>query len=177
MQSKHDTEKAFKDLPPGQPFRFYHRAESAIAIKAGFPAGDQGALVLTPTKAGLQPGNILSAFDVGLRVVELQDVEIVPRTRPESVTPGTGHFAMSGEIELHGDSLNFVTTPQGGTLLRVDVKSGTIGRATGEPPTEIYSEWSIVRAKADRTETLYEHMPLPADDSGSIVVTLEGERL
>jgi hypothetical protein len=41
------------------------------------------------------------------------------------------------------------------TLLRLDVKSDTIGRATGERPREIYSERSVVRAKADKTETLY----------------------
>jgi hypothetical protein len=173
MQSDHDAEKAFNDLPPGHPFRFHHRAESVIALKAGFPGGDQGALVLTPTKAGLRPGNILSAFDVGPRVVELHGVSILPSTRPGSVTPGAGHFATPGEIELHGGGLIFVTTPQGGTLLRVDVKSGTIGRATGERSTEIYSEWSVVRAKGDKTEKLYEHRPLPPDDSGSIVVTLD----
>jgi hypothetical protein len=173
MQSDHDAEKAFNELPLGHPFRFHHRAEPVIALKAGFLGGDQGALVLTPTKAGLQPGNIVSAFDVGPKVVELHEVRIVPSTRPGSVTPGAGHFATPGEIELHGDGLIFVTTPQAGTPLRVDVKSGTIGRSTGERPTEIYSEWSVVRATGDKSETLYEHKPSPPDDTGSIVVTLE----
>lgn len=173
MQSDYDAEKAFNDLPLGHPFRFHHRDELVIALKAGFPGGDQGALVLMRTEAGLQPGNILSAFDVGPKVVELHDVSIVPSTRPGSVTPGAGHFGTPGEIELYGGGLIFVTTPQGGTPLRVDVKSGTIGRATGERPTEIYSEWSVVRATGDRTETLYQHKPLPPDDSGSIVVTLD----
>jgi hypothetical protein len=173
MQSDHDAEKAFNDLPPGHPFRFHHHDESVIALKAGFPGGDQGALVLMRTKAGLQPGNILSAFDVGPKVVELHGVSIVPSRRPGSVTPGAGHFAAPGEIELCGGGLTLVTTPQGGTLLRIDVTSGTIGRATGERPMEIYSEWSVARTTGNKTETLYEHKPLPPDDSGSIVVTLD----
>jgi hypothetical protein len=85
MQSHQDAEKAFNDLPPGHPFRFHRHDEKVIALKAGFPGGDQGALVLTRTKAGLQPGNILSAFDVGPNVVELHGVSIVPGARPGSV--------------------------------------------------------------------------------------------
>jgi hypothetical protein len=123
MQSDYDAEKAFDELPLGHPFRFHHRAEPVIAVKAGFPGGDQGALVLTPTEAGLRPGNILSAFDVGPRVLELHGVSIVPSTQPGSVAPGAGHFATPAEIELHGDGLIFVTTPQDGMPLRVDVKS------------------------------------------------------
>ncbi len=167
MQTAHTNPgTTFAALPCGRPFRFHHRGEAVIGLKAFFPGGDQAALVLTSTKAGLQSGNLLSAYDVG-DVVELTDVIIAPSTKPESVTPGAGNVAQSGEIELHGGDLIFITTPQGDppmrVTLRVNIQSGVIGRASGTAPVEIYSQWSVVRTAGNRTETLYEHKPTPAE--------------
>lgn len=159
---------AFGELPRGGAFRFYFRDEPAIALKAFFPGGGDAALVLTSTGAGLRPGDLLSAHDVGSPVVALDDVSLVPSA--ESATNGCGHFAECGEIELQGDVLIFVTQLQAGQRFRVNLKSGAIRQATGAPPAEIYSKWSVVRT-ADG-ETLYTYEPAPPVDDVTVVVDI-----
>jgi hypothetical protein len=165
MQLYHDQETTFHDLPCARPFRFHHRGEAAIGLKVVFGHGqrEEAALVLTTTKAGLQPGNLISAYEVGNAVVELNGVTLAPSIAPESVTAGAGNFAQPGEIELHDGNLIFVTTPQDRSPMRVNLKSGTIGYSTGKRPAEIYSAWSIVRKHGEQLETLYEHKPMPAE--------------
>jgi hypothetical protein len=97
-------------------------------------------------------------------------VKVIPSTKPESTTPGAGNIAKSGEIELHGRDLIFVTNvpfgSPGSSIMRVNLQSGGIGRATGVAPAEIYSEWSLVRTDGNLTQTLYEHkQPRPVQDS------------
>jgi hypothetical protein len=176
MQTAHsDHGTTFQALLSGQPFRFHHRGQSVIGLKAQFSYGNGGhaAMVLTPTQGesrlgetraekGLQPGDLLSADDVG-NVVELAGVKIVPSATPDSVAPGANNFAQPGKIELHNGGLIFVTNPQGGLRMRVDVGSGAIGFASGAAPVEIYSEWSVIRTDGGRTETLYAHKPTPAE--------------
>jgi hypothetical protein len=102
-------------------------------------------------------GDLLSPDEVG-DVIELAGVKVIPSTNPGSMTPGAGNFAESGEIELHGRHLIFVTNVQSdSSVIRVNLQSGEIGRATGARPVEIYSGWSLVRTNGDRTETIYEH--------------------
>src|ERR1700730_2126769 len=140
MQNAHpDHGTSFQALRSGRPFRFHHRNEVVIGLKAFIPGGDQAALVLTRTSAGLEPGNLLSAYDVGeANVVELTDVVLAPSTKPESLTPGAGNFAEPGEIELHGNGLVFVAVDRlDGSYLRVDLQSGAIGRATAARAAEI----------------------------------------
>jgi hypothetical protein len=85
-----------------------------------------------------------------------------------------GHFATPGEIELHGGGLIFVTTPQGGTLMRVDreVRHHRL-RDRRAAHGNLFRMVRGVRAKGDTTERLYEHKPALPGDSGSIVVTLD----
>jgi hypothetical protein len=171
MQTAHDHGTKLEALPQGQPFRFYYRNEEAIGLKAQFEHGsrDAAALVLTPTKAGgLEPGALLSSFDVG-DVVELSGAKIVPSTKHGTMTPGAGHIAEPGEIELLGSRLIFVTKPQGnGLISRVDIQSGAIGRASDQVPVEIYSEWAVVRDG----ETLHEHKPPTLNDPAESITVI-----
>jgi hypothetical protein len=170
MQTVHNSATKLEALAPGQAFRFYFRGEGAIGLKAQFTHGARGdaALVLTSTNT-LQPGALLSGFDVG-DVVALAGAKIVPSSEPGTVTPGKGNFAQPSEIELHGSRLLFVTKPHGDDRMtyRVDLQSGDIGRSSGAAPVEIYSEWSI----QDGAETLYEHKPTPPDPAESVVVAV-----
>jgi hypothetical protein len=156
-------------LPPGRTFRFYHGNDSVIGLKAKFSygAGGDAALILTPTKAGLQPGDVLSADDVG-NVVEAE-VKIVPSTKPGTVTPGAGNIAEPAEIEVRNGGLIFVTKRQDGIKLQVDIGSGAMAKHDAAPSFEIYSEWSLSGADG---ETLYEHKPAPAEGE-SIVVEVD----
>ena len=170
MQTSYDRATTLEALQVGHPFRFYFRNEPAIGLKAQFDRGrgSGAALVLTSTKNGLEPGALLSSYDVG-GVVELADATIVPSTTPGSVTPGANHFAEPGEIELHSGRLFFVSTPHGnGLKYRIDLQSGETTRASGTAPIEIYSEWSVIRDE----KVLYEHKPSP-QDAGSVTVTVE----
>jgi hypothetical protein len=119
----YESGTTFEELPTGHLFRFYNRSESVIGLKGVFNYGDlgQAALVLTPTRAGLRPGDLLSGHDVG-PVIELNGVKIIPSTKPGSVTQGAGNFAQPGEIELRGHHLIFVSTIQGdSSLMRVNL--------------------------------------------------------
>jgi hypothetical protein len=170
MQTLHNRATKLEVLAPGQAFRFYLGGEAAIGLKAQFTDAARGvaALSLTSTKAGLTPGALLSSFDVG-DVVELAGARIIPSTKSSTVTPGKGHYAQPGEIELHSGRLLFVTKPQSdGLARRVDLQSGDIGFSNGLTPVEIYSEWSI----QDGTETVYEHKPTPPDPAESIMVAV-----
>jgi hypothetical protein len=169
MQTAHDHGTTFEALSPGQPFRFYYRGEVTIGIKAQFSYGSRGeaALVLTSTKAGLQSGDLLSGDKMG-NVVELAGAKIIPSLKPATATPGVNHFAEPGEIELRQGGLIFVTKPQAGAILRVDIQTGAIGTASGAVPAESYSEWSVIR---DGAETLYEHKPSPPDPTESATIT------
>jgi hypothetical protein len=125
---------ALKNLAAGRYFRFYHRGQSAIGLKAVFNYGDraEAALVLAPSGTGVHPGDLLSAYEIE-EVIELPDVQIIPMT--ESATPGAGNIGQPGEIELQGDQLIFVAH----SSLRVNLQSGEIDRASGLRPAEIYS--------------------------------------
>jgi hypothetical protein len=163
MQTNSDRQTTFGDLTCGHAFRFYFRGEAAIGLKAFIPGGDEAALVLTDTKSGLRPGDLLSAYDVGLSdIVALTDVSLTPSR--DSATPGRGNFAESGEIELQNSGLTFVTQLQAGRRLRVDLTSGAIGQGTSVPPVEIYSKWSVVQTVGGLSETLYAYEPAPAED-------------
>jgi hypothetical protein len=157
----------FEELPIGHFFRFYCRNQAVIGFKGIFDARINSALVLTPTKAGLRPGDLLPADRVE-DVIQLAGVKVIPSTKPESMTPGRGHIAEPGEIELHGRDLIFVTNVSYGSggspkIFRVNLQSGEISDASGAAPTEIYSEWSLVRTDGNRTETLYAHeQPRPS---------------
>ncbi len=97
MLTTHNQGTTLEALNVGQPFRFYFRDEPAIGLKAQFDhgRGSEAALVLTSTKSGLEPGALLSSYDVG-NVVELADAKIIPSTKPGAVTPGANHFAELG---------------------------------------------------------------------------------
>jgi hypothetical protein len=170
MQTAHDKGTTLEALHVGQPFRFYFRGEAAMGLKAQFDygSGSEAALVLTSTESGLKSGALLSSFDVG-NVVELAGAEITPSTKPGTVTPGANHFAEPAEIELHDGRLFFVSRPHdNGLKYRVDLQSGTITRATGAAPIEIYSEWSVVRGD----DVLYQHQPQP-EQGVSVTVAVE----
>lgn len=170
MQTTHDRGTTLEALHVGQPFRFYFRGEAAMGLKAQFDYGhgSEAALVLTSTKSGLKSGSLLSSLDVG-NVVELAGAEITPSTKPGTVTPGANHFAEPAEIELHDGHLFFVSRPHdNGIKYRIDLQSGTIMRATGATPIEIYSEWSVVRGD----DVLYEHQPQP-EHGESVPVAVE----
>jgi hypothetical protein len=168
MQTTYDNEISFGDLPRNRAFRFHYRGESVIGVKAGFPGGDDGAVILTPSKAGLVPGNIVSAYDVGPRVVELPNVSVMPSTEADSVMAGAGNIAQPGELELQNGDLILVATQQGGNpFYRVNLKTGDIGFSSGRP-TEIYSRWSL----ADGDHILYEREPAQPDPDSSFIVEI-----
>jgi hypothetical protein len=141
----------------GHFFRFHHGNEAVIGFKAVFNYAipTRVALVLTPTRAGPQPGDLLST-DEAQDVVQLSGVRVIPSKKPGSMSPGEGNFAEPGEIELRGRYLIFVAR-RDSSVYRVNLQSGEIGHPTGERPAEIYSEWSLVQTDGNRTETLYEH--------------------
>jgi TIR domain len=158
MQPAHfEAGTTFQELRVGHFFRFHHGNEVVIGFKAGFNYGTPArvALVLTPTKAGPQPGDLLSTDEVQ-NVVQVSGVRVIPSKRPGSMFPGAGNFAQPGEIELRGHDLIFVAR-RGSSVYRVNLQSGEIGHPTGAQPAEIYSEWSLVQTDGNRTEALYEH--------------------
>jgi len=168
MQIVHNGAAKLDALRARQAFRFHFRNETAIGLKAQFNhgAGSDAALVLTPTTA-LQAGAFLSSSDVG-DVVPLARAKIVPSTKPG--TPGKGNFARSGEIELRGGRLLFVTQPHGDERItyRVDLQSGNMSRSSPVAPVEIYSEWTI----QDDAATLHEHKRTPPEPTESVVVAV-----
>jgi TIR domain len=139
MQPAHfESGTTFEKLSIGHFFRFYHRNEAVFGFKAVFNHGtrDSVALVLTPNKAGLQPGDLLSTNEVE-DVIRLAGVKVIPSTKQGAImTPGAGNFAEHGEIELHGDNLIFVASRRGSPF-RVNLQSGEIGRSTGVRPKSI----------------------------------------
>jgi len=151
----------FESFRYGQIFRFYPRGELAYGLKGYLVGGEACALVLTPTKAGLRPGDLMNVSEVG-PAMAVDNVKFVLPVRGEGIFPGAGNIAQPAEIEIRCGGMIFVTQPQdrGNLILRVDLESGGIGRADGERPTEIYSCWSLVRANAHNHETIYEHKPL-----------------
>ena len=158
MQPAHlEAGTTFQELRVGHFFRFHHGNEAVIGFKAIFNYANPArvALVLTPTKAGPQPGDLLSTDEVQ-DVVQLNGVRVIPSKGPGSVSPGAGNFAEPGEIELRGQYLIFVARRES-SVHRVNLQSGEIGHATGARPAEIYSEWSLVQTDGNRTETLYKH--------------------
>lgn len=87
-QTAHNSATKLEALAPGQAFRFYFRGKVAVGLKAQFTHGARGdaALVLTSTKS-LQPGALLSGFDVG-DVVKLAGAKIGPSTKSGTIAPG-----------------------------------------------------------------------------------------
>jgi len=78
----------FEKLPIGHFFRVYHRNEAVFGFKTVFNYGtpDSAALVLTPTKAGLQPGSTNEVEDV----IRLEGVKVIPSTKSGLSLPGLG---------------------------------------------------------------------------------------
>jgi hypothetical protein len=162
------------EIRNGGAIRFNHRGEEVTGLKTVLPNnGDPAVLVLTPTKAGLRPGDLLSSFDA-VSIIELPNVTIVPSTKVGTVTPGASNFAVQGEIERHGEDLIFVTRPQGETIhCRVNLETGATAFASGERPIEIYSEWSVVQANGVAVEVLYCHVPTPDSGGDTVTITLD----
>jgi hypothetical protein len=156
---KFQVERGFEILPDGKFFRFWHRNEPSIGLKASSNRGESGALVLQPTKHGLRPGDLLNPVELD-NVVPLDNVRIDPSRSPGSITPGEGHFALPGEVEIRGGGLLFITHEQGGLRWRVDVQAGNIDLSHRPRPVEIYSEWSLVQTDG---KVLYQHKPAIED--------------
>jgi hypothetical protein len=136
--------------------------ELVIALKAFFDSFSCAALVLTPTKAGLQPGDLLSINEVE-QVIQIPGVNVDPSMQ-RGTAGGRGNIAQVGEIELRERNLFFVARQASrtgsDTYYRVNLQSGEIELSSGARPHEIYSEWSLVRTDG-QTETLYEHKRRP----------------
>jgi hypothetical protein len=94
MQPAHfEAGTTFPELRVGHFFRFHYGNEAVIGFKAAFnyASPTRVALVLTPTKAGPQPGDLLSTDEVQ-DVVQLSGVRVIPSKRPGSVSLGEGNF-------------------------------------------------------------------------------------
>jgi hypothetical protein len=86
---------SLKNLQGGSIFRFDR--DTAFGSKAAKPGApdDSVILVLTPTKTGLQPGELVS-HDIS-DVTPLR-ATIVPSVAPDKVTPGKHNFAQLTEL-------------------------------------------------------------------------------
>jgi hypothetical protein len=65
----------------------------------------------------------------------------------------------------------------GSGVLRVNLQSGEIGRATGAPPLEIYSEWSLIRMDGTHAQPIYEHKRRTGPASHFSTLTLKRDHV
>lgn len=162
----------FSDLGYGAAFRFSVRGYAGIALKVDILNDQTGAaLVLTP---GIPGKAVLTAFHPSefdnQEVAELFNIEIEPSDAEGTVVPGAAHFAEPGDIELHGEIRLLIIEGLGGVRYRVNLSNGEISQSLGQRPSQIHTEWRLVRITDDRRETIYHHQPAPKGEGDKVFI-------